>query len=131
MDGQERPTKPTSRQVSHRFIETNGLRMHIAEQGVGPMVVLLHGFPECWHSWKAQISALTEAGYHVVAPDQRGYGQTDRPEASSSYTTFHLVGDLVGLLDALEEQQAIVIGEQMSHGMPHFCDLIAFALLPL
>jgi len=110
MDGQERPTKPTSRQVSHRFIETNGLRMHIAEQGVGPLVVLLHGFPEFWHSWKAQISALTEAGYHVVAPDQRGYGQTDQPEASSSYTTLHLVGDLVGLLDTLEEQQAVVVG---------------------
>ena len=66
--------------LKHRFIETNGIKMHIAEQGNGPLVVLCHGFPECWYSWRHQLPALAEAGYHTVAPDQRGYGQTDRPE---------------------------------------------------
>lgn len=94
----------------HRFIETNGIRMHIAEQGEGPLVVLCHGFPESWYSWRHQIPALAEAGYHVVAPDQRGYGQTDQPREIEKYTQFHLVGDIVGLLDALGEQQAVIVG---------------------
>ncbi len=96
--------------VSHRFIETNGLKMHIAEHGMGPLVLLCHGFPEFWYSWRKQMSALSAAGYHVVAPDQRGYGQTDRPDAIESYTLLHLVGDMVGLLDALGEQQAVIVG---------------------
>ena len=96
--------------VSHRFIETNGLRMHVAEQGIGPLVLLCHGFPEFWYSWHHQLATLAEAGYHVVAPDQRGYGQSDRPDAIESYTLLHLVGDLVGLLDALGEQQAVIVG---------------------
>jgi pimeloyl-ACP methyl ester carboxylesterase len=96
--------------VSHRFVEINGLQMHIAEKGSGPLVVLCHGFPEFWYIWNAQISALAAAGYHVVAPDQRGYGQTDQPEASASYTLLHLVADMVGLLDVLGEQQAVIIG---------------------
>ena len=63
--------------MKHRFVESNGIKMHIAEQGEGPLVVLCHGFPECWYSWRHQLPALAEAGYHVVAADQRGYGQTD------------------------------------------------------
>jgi len=102
--------EPVAQPVSHRFIETNGLKMHIAEQGTGPLVLLCHGFPEFWYSWRNQISALAAAGYHVVAPDQRGYGQTDRPGAIESYTLLHLVGDMVGLLDALGEQQAAIAG---------------------
>ncbi len=96
--------------TSHRFVETNGIRMHIAEQGTGPLVVLLHGFPELWYSWRHQLDALAEAGFHAVAPDLRGYGQTDVPDDSSTYTQFHLVGDIVGLLNALNEQQAVVVG---------------------
>jgi pimeloyl-ACP methyl ester carboxylesterase len=96
--------------VTHRFVETNGIRMHLAEAGSGPLVFLLHGFPESWYSWRHQLTALSDAGFHVVAPDQRGYGQTDRPEAVEAYTMFHLVGDVVGLLDALGEQQAVVVG---------------------
>src|SRR5438552_1525247 len=84
--------------------------MHIAEAGEGPLVVLLHGFPECWYSWRHQLSALADAGYHAVAPDQRGYCRTDRPEAIGSYTLLHLVGDVVGLLDALDTEQAVVVG---------------------
>jgi pimeloyl-ACP methyl ester carboxylesterase len=84
--------------------------MHIAEQGSGPLVVLLHGFPECWYSWRHQLAALSEAGFHAVAPDQRGYGRTDRPEATGRYTILHLVGDVIGLLDALNEERAVVVG---------------------
>ena len=97
-------------EITHRFVETNGIRMHVAEQGTGPLVVLLHGFPESWYSWRHQIGALAAAGYRVVAPDQRGYGQTDRPEDVRSYTQLHLVGDVVGLLDALGEERAVVVG---------------------
>ncbi|HLZ08308.1 MAG TPA: alpha/beta hydrolase, partial [Chloroflexota bacterium] len=96
--------------IQHRFVETNGIRMHVAETGSGPLVLLLHGFPESWYSWRHQLRALSEAGYHVVAPDQRGYGQTDRPEAIDKYSMFHLVGDVIGLLDALGEEKAVVVG---------------------
>ena len=96
--------------VTHRFIETNGIRMHLAEQGTGPLVVLLHGFPETWQSWQPQMAALADAGYHAVAPDMRGYGQTDAPAAIEAYTTFHLVGDVVGLLDALATERAAIVG---------------------
>ncbi|HVB23634.1 MAG TPA: alpha/beta hydrolase [Ktedonobacteraceae bacterium] len=97
-------------EVTHRFIETNGIRMHIAEQGTGPLVLLLHGFPELWYSWEKQMTALAEAGYHAVAPDMRGYGQTDRPTKSEQYTQLHLVGDIIGLLGVPGEQQAVVAG---------------------
>ena len=98
--------------ITHRFIETNGLRMHIAEAGAptAPAVVLCHGFPESWYSWRHQLVALADAGFHVIAPDQRGYGQTDAPPAVHDYTQLHLVGDLVGLLDALGIEHAAVVG---------------------
>jgi pimeloyl-ACP methyl ester carboxylesterase len=84
--------------------------MHLAEQGEGPLVLLCHGFPESWYSWRHQLSALAAAGFHAVAPDMRGYGQTDRPEAIDQYTLFHLVGDMVGVLDALGVEQAVIAG---------------------
>jgi pimeloyl-ACP methyl ester carboxylesterase len=96
--------------TTHRDVHTNGIRMHIAEQGSGPLVILLHGFPECWYSWRHQLQALAEAGFHAVAPDQRGYCRTDRPEAIGSYTMLHLVGDVIGLLDALDEERAVLVG---------------------
>ena len=97
-------------EIQHRFIDTNGIRMHLVEAGAGPLVVLLHGFPESWYSWRHQLTALADAGFHVVAPDQRGYGQTDRPQAIDAYSMLHLVGDVVGLIDALGEQRAVVVG---------------------
>jgi pimeloyl-ACP methyl ester carboxylesterase len=100
----------TEQKVRHRFVETNGIRVHVAEAGSGPLVVLLHGFPESWYSWRHQLPALAAAGYHAVAPDMRGYGQSDRPEAIDKYSIFHLVGDVVGLLDALGTPQAVVVG---------------------
>jgi pimeloyl-ACP methyl ester carboxylesterase len=94
----------------HRFIETNGIRMHVAEAGVGPLVVLCHGFPESWYSWRHQLRAFAEAGFHAVAPDMRGYGQTEAPEAIDKYTLLHLTGDIVGLINALGETKAVVAG---------------------
>ncbi|MBN0023921.1 alpha/beta fold hydrolase, partial [Pseudomonas aeruginosa] len=63
----------------HKYAFTNGIRMHYVDEGVGPVVVLLHGWPESWYSWRHQISFLAEAGYRVIAPDQRGYGDTEIP----------------------------------------------------
>src|SRR6266446_7493014 len=97
-------------EVTHRTIETNGISMHLAEAGAGPLVVLCHGFPESWYSWRHQLAAFAEAGFHAVAPDMRGYGQTDRPEEIDQYTLLHLVGDIVGLLDALGAEQAVIVG---------------------
>jgi len=97
-------------EIGHRFIETNGIRMHVAEAGVGPLVVLCHGFPESWYSWRHQLPALSAAGFHAVAPDMRGYGQSGRPEAIDQYTLLHLVGDMVGLVDALGAEEAVIAG---------------------
>src|SRR5436190_749709 len=66
-------------QINHRTVETNGIRMHVAEQGTGPLVILCHGSPESWYSWRHQLGALAAAGFHAVAPDMRGYGHTDAP----------------------------------------------------
>jgi len=73
-------------------------------------VVLCHGFPESWYSWRHQLHALAEAGFHAIAPDMRGYGQTDRPEDLDRYTLLHHVGDVVGLLDALGTETAVIVG---------------------
>lgn len=92
------------------MVEVNGIRLHIAEEGEGPLVVLLHGFPESWHSWRHQFGPLAAAGFRVVAPDQRGYGDSDRPEDVAAYSILHLVGDVVGLVHALGEETAFVVG---------------------
>jgi pimeloyl-ACP methyl ester carboxylesterase len=97
-------------EFTHRVVESNGIRMHTAEAGVGFPVLLCHGFPEIWYSWRHQLRALADAGYRAIAPDQRGYGQTDAPPAVEAYTIHHLVGDLTGLLDALEVEKAVVVG---------------------
>ena len=97
-------------EISHRVVETNGIRLQVAEAGRGPLVLLCHGFPESWYSWRHQLHALAGAGFHAVAPDMRGYGQSDRPAPPSQYTQLHRVGDLLGLLDALGERQAVIVG---------------------
>ncbi|MEU2712357.1 alpha/beta hydrolase [Streptomyces sp. NPDC007205] len=96
--------------VEHRMIDANGIRLHIAEEGEGPLVVLLHGFPESWHSWRHQFGPLAAAGFRVVAPDQRGYGRSEHPEDVDAYTILHLVGDVIGLIHALGEKEAFVVG---------------------
>src|SRR5271167_3917833 len=97
-------------EVTHRTVETNGISMHLAEAGAVPLIVLCHGFPESWYSWRHQLAAFAEAGFHAVAPDMRGYGQTERPEAIDQYTLFHMIGDMVGLIDALGAEQAVIAG---------------------
>jgi pimeloyl-ACP methyl ester carboxylesterase len=97
-------------EIVHHIVDANGIKIHYAEAGAGPLVVLCHGWPESWYSWRHQLAALAEAGYRAVAPDMRGYGQTDRPQAVDQYTMFHLVGDMVGLLDALGAGQAVIAG---------------------
>jgi pimeloyl-ACP methyl ester carboxylesterase len=93
-----------------RSIATNGINLRIAEMGKGPLVILLHGFPESWYSWRHQLPALAKAGFHVVAPDMRGYGKSDKPAAVEEYDIQHLTGDVVGLIDALGEKTAAVVG---------------------
>jgi len=96
--------------ITHRTVEANGIRIHCAEAGEGPLVLLCHGWPESWYSWRHQLKALAEAGFRAVAPDMRGYGETDRPDAIESYTLFHLVGDMVGILNALGAERAAIVG---------------------
>ena len=96
--------------LQHKFVDTNGIRMHYVEQGKGPLVVLCHGWPESWYSWRHQIPALAAAGFHVVAPDQRGYGQTGAPEPIESYNILNLVGDIVGLVNSLGAESAVIAG---------------------
>src|SRR5438105_2783047 len=96
--------------AAHRKVGANGIHLHFVEQGEGPLIVLCHGFPESWYSWRHQLPALSAAGFRAIAVDMRGYGQSDRPEAIDQYTLLHLVGDMVGLLDALGVQQAVIAG---------------------
>jgi pimeloyl-ACP methyl ester carboxylesterase len=110
--------------ITHRSIDSNGIRLHIAEQGSGPMVLMCHGFPESWYSWRHQMQALAEAGFHAVAPDMRGYGQSDRPTGIDQYSLFHLVGDMVGVLDALEEERAVVVGHDWGAPVAWHCALL-------
>jgi pimeloyl-ACP methyl ester carboxylesterase len=100
----------TMSEPTQRIVESNGIRLNVAEQGSGPLVLLCHGFPESWYSWRHQIAALAASGFHAVAPDMRGYGKSDAPTAIDQYTMFHLIGDLVGLLDALEARTAVIVG---------------------
>lgn len=92
----------------HREIMTNGIRMHYVTQGKGPLVVLLHGFPEFWYSWRHQIPFLAEHGYTVVAPDLRGYNDTDKPRTGYDVPT--LLRDIEGLVKGLGEEQATIVG---------------------
>src|SRR5262247_1705173 len=96
--------------IQHRVVETNRIRMHVAELGTGPLVLMCHGFPESWYSWRHQMRALADAGFRAVAPDMRGYGQTEAPAEIERYTLLDLVGDLVGLLDALGAESAVIAG---------------------
>lgn len=98
--------------LEHHYVPTNGLRLHVVQAGpaTGPLVVLLHGFPEYWASWRAQLLALAAAGYRVWAPDQRGYNLSDKPLGISAYALPTLAADIIGLLDAAGCQQASIVG---------------------
>lgn len=109
-EGQQAPATAGGRGLEHRTIGVNGVGLHVATQGSGPLVVLLHGWPELWYAWRHQIAALAAAGYRAAAPDMRGFGASDAPAEVEAYTIFHLVGDLVGLIGALGERRAVVVG---------------------
>ncbi len=96
--------------VAQRRVASNGIELNVAEQGEGPLVLLLHGFPESWYSWRHQFAPLAAAGYHVAAPDMRGYGKSDKPEAIDAYNQVEVVNDVVGLIPALGYDTAVVIG---------------------
>ena len=95
---------------SSRTISANGLDFFVVEEGQGPLVLLCHGWPELSYSWRHQIGAIAEAGFHVVAPDMRGFGRTSAPADIGAYTIFHNVGDMVALVAALGEKQAVIVG---------------------
>jgi pimeloyl-ACP methyl ester carboxylesterase len=96
--------------ISNRRIATNGIELNIAERGDGPLVLMCHGFPESWFSWRHQFRALADAGYHSVAPDMRGYGDSDKPHAIEAYNQVDIVNDIVGLIPALGYETAVVFG---------------------
>ncbi|MGI9125922.1 MAG: alpha/beta fold hydrolase, partial [Mycobacterium sp.] len=97
---------------AQRVLDVNGVRLRVFEAGPpdGPLVILAHGFPELAYSWRHQIPVLAEAGYHVVAPDQRGYGGSSRPHAVEAYDINALTGDLIGILDLMGARRAVMVG---------------------
>lgn len=110
--------------IKHHMMQTNGIEIHYVEQGEGPLVVLCHGFPESWYSWRNQISAIANAGYRVVAPDMRGYGDTTNPKDTEEFSVSHIVGDVVGLVNGLGESQAILVGHDWGGPISWFCGLM-------
>lgn len=107
-----------------RRIATDGLTQSVIEAGEGPLVLLIHGFPELGISWRAQVEALAEAGWHAVAPDMRGYGGTDRPEGVDQHTILHLVGDMVDLVRALGHETCVVVGHDWGAPVAWHCALM-------
>ncbi|WP_405791768.1 alpha/beta fold hydrolase [Streptomyces sp. NBC_01506] len=100
-------TPPTAQ---HRLVDVPGGRIHLVEQGTGPLVLLVHGFPESWYAWRHQLPALAAAGYRAVAIDVRGYGRSSKPSAVEDYRMLAHVADNVGVVHALGEETATVVG---------------------
>jgi len=103
--------------ITDGVVQTNGLKLHVAEAGQGPLVLLLHGWPESSYSWRHQLPALAAAGYHAVAPDIRGYGQSDKPNAVEAYRMSALLDDVTGLMDAFGERSAVLVGHDWGAAM--------------
>lgn len=102
-------SEPTAA-LRHRTVEAPAGRLHLVEQGTGPLVLLVHGFPESWYSWRRQLPALAAAGYRAVAIDVRGYGRSSKPAATDAYRMLDLVADNVAVVRALGEESAVVVG---------------------
>ncbi|MFQ5418834.1 MAG: alpha/beta fold hydrolase [Anaerolineae bacterium] len=98
--------------LTHEYIETNGIRLHVVQAGPadGPLLILLHGFPEYWQGWRHQIDALAQAGLRVWIPDQRGYNLSDKPKGTAAYNLDELAADVIGLIDAAGEEKALLAG---------------------
>ena len=103
---------PEAMTYDHHDVNTNGIRLHVVQAGPqnGPLVILLHGFPEFWYGWRHQISYLANAGYRVWVPDQRGYNLSDKPKGIAAYNLDHLANDIIGLIDAAGQQKVFLVG---------------------
>jgi pimeloyl-ACP methyl ester carboxylesterase len=112
---------PAMSAITHRSVPANGIDIHLAEAGSGPPVLLLHGFPELWYSWRHQLPALAEAGYHAIAPDLRGYGRTAAPPTAETYDMVHMAADVTGVLDALGFDHAVVAGHDWGANIAWAC----------
>ncbi|OMP08269.1 Alpha/beta hydrolase-1 [Corchorus olitorius] len=111
--------------IEHKTVKVNGINMHVAEKGQGPVILFLHGFPELWYSWRHQIIVLSALGYRAVAPDLRGYGDTNAPEEITAYTCFHVVGDLIELLQAIapDQEKVLVVGHDWGASIAWYLSL--------
>ena len=97
-------------------IATNGISLHVTEQGEGPAVLFCHGFPDTSYTWRRQMTAISSAGYRAIAPDMRGYGRSSAPADATLYTPLQTSGDLVGLLDAMKIPSAVLVGHEDGAG---------------
>jgi pimeloyl-ACP methyl ester carboxylesterase len=104
--------------LEHRLVETNGIRLHCAVDGSGPLVVFVHGFPECWYSWRHQLAALAPH-FRVVAPDLRGYNESDKPAGVKAYDLSELVADLAGLVRAFDATEAVIVAHDWGGGIAY------------
>src|SRR5262249_12039474 len=107
---EKREEEKIMRERNFQLIQTNGIRLRTVVEGKGPLVILLHGFPQCWYLWRHQIDPWVGAGFQVAVPDQRGYGGSDRPAPVEAYDIIELTNDVAGLADALGHQKFIVVG---------------------
>ena len=107
--------------VEHKMIDVNDVTLHVAEIGDGPLVILLHGFPELWYSWRRQLPALAEAGFKAVAPDMRGFGESSIPSSVDAYDAVDQCGDITGLMDYYGVEQAVVVGHDWGSAAAFYC----------
>lgn len=112
-----RPSANDSIDIRHHHVDVGGVRLHVAEAGSGPLVVLLHGFPEIWYTWRRIIPPLVRAGFRVVAPDMRGYNLSDKPKGVAAYGVRALAADIAGLITALGAERASVVGHDWGAGV--------------
>jgi len=119
-----------SAEIRHRTVAANGIELHVAEAGEGPLVLMCHGWPELWYSWRHQLAALADAGFHAVAPDMRGFGATSAPDDVAAYTILHNVGDMVALVSALGAPRALIVGHDWGAPVAWHCALLRPDLFP-
>ncbi|MEU6992235.1 alpha/beta hydrolase [Streptomyces sp. NPDC046465] len=117
------PARPVT-DPTHRLVASPAGRTHLVEQGTGPLVLLVHGFPESWYSWRHQLPALAAAGYRAVAVDVRGYGRSSRPQGSAAYRMLDLVEDNAAVVRALGEERAVIVGHDWGATVAAHCALV-------
>ncbi len=108
----------------HRIVDAAGVRIHLVEHGTGPLVLLVHGFPESWFSWRHQLPVLADAGYRAVAIDVRGYGRSARPDAVDAYRMLAHIGDNVGVVEAVGEREAVIVGHDWGSAIASYSALV-------